>query len=359
MSHDATTPEAGPPEAAPPEFVACSEPSAPVDAGSVAGLIEPTLEPPVGLVAVTLVVLALVAMVAVWFAPSARPANSDAAGLAALATGNPWTVEPALLQAIADDDAALLARSSAGGKKVQEAEARLHGAVAAVLAQEVTVGAAGLADLPAARERVGQVEEEVRQLALGHGRDAVQAAALRWAQQVVAALLPVAKAAATTGDWTAALASPAGRDVDALAPGFAAALSSAHVERWVTDSGWQPAAELALQALARQRFLAFAARVPSAQQLPEQVSLLLLRWKAETHDGLGLERRMGLLKQLRARDPTYPAEFEAGRLYWQADRCDAALPLLAEAIATRQRPAESRMLQAACLQRLQAPSLSR
>jgi len=322
-------------------------------------LIEPALEPPKGLVAVTLLAFTLVAMVAVWFAPSAKPANSDASALAALATGNPSTVEPSLLQAIANGDAALLARSAAGGKNVQEAESLLHGAVAAGLAEEVTVGAAGLADLPAARERVGQVEEEVRQLALGHGRDAVQAAALRWAQQVVAALLPVAQAAATTGDWTAALASPAGRDVDALAPGFAAALSSAHVERWVTDRGWQPAAELALQALARQRFLAFAARVPSAQQLPEQVGLLLLRWKAETHNGLGLERRLALLKQLRARDATYPAEFEAGRMYWQAERCDAALPLLAEAIATRQRPAEAKMLQTACMQRLQPPSMSR
>lgn len=335
------------------------EAAQPTEAGQASGLIEPALEPPKGLVPVTLVVLALVAMVAVWFAPSARPAANDAAALAALATDNLWTVDAALLQAITNDDAALLARTTANGPRMQEAQARLHAAVAAVLAEEVTVGAAGLADLPAARERVGQVEEEVRQLALTHGRDAVQAAALRWAQQVVAALLPVARSAARTGDWSGALSSPAGREVDALAPGFAAALSSAHVQRWLTDAGWQPAAELALQALARQRFLAFAARVPAAQQLPEQVSLLLLRWKAETHSGLGLERRLALLQQLRARDATYPAEFEAGRLYWQADRCDAALPLLAEAIATRQRPVEARMLQTACLQRLQPANAPR
>lgn len=315
------------------------------------GLIEPALEPPRGLVATTLVVLAAVAMLAVWWAPPAHVVDRGPADLSALAVGLQWEVEAELLDGIEADDAALLARAAAGGAAWQQAEAQLQAEVAAVLAEEVTVGAAGLADVPAARDRVAEVEERVRQLALAHGRDAVQSAALRWAQRVVAALLPVAQAAAQAqGNWSAALASPAGKAAEALAPGLATALASAHVERWVTPAGWQRAAGLALQALARQRFLAFSARVPAAQPLPEQTALLLLRWKAETHDGLGLERRVGLLQQLRARDATYPAEFHAARLYWQAERCDAALPLLAEAIATGQRVREARLLQSACLQ---------
>jgi hypothetical protein len=259
-----------------------------------------------------------------------------------------WAVDPAVVAQLEAEDAALLQWYASQPAGLAADASLLVAEASAVLALEVTAGAAGLADDPTARLVVGQVEERTRQLALRYGNRAVQAVALRWAVQAIDQLQPLAAAAANKqGDWTGLLETPQGQAANRAAPGLPRALQGAGLHRWIDGQSWQPAVRLALQGLARQRWLAFAARIPQAQVLPDQLQRLILRWKAETHEGLGPERRMALLQQLRALDATYPADWQAGRLLWLSGRCDRALPFLTEAVASQQeREAAAKVLRA-------------
>jgi hypothetical protein len=322
-------------------------------------LVQAVLQPPRGLVAISLAALVLSAMVAIWWGPAAReelPAEQDLS-LPSLAAPPIWAVDPAVLAQLQADDAALLQWYASQPAGLAADASVLVAEASAVLSLEVTAGAAGLADDPAARLAVGQVEERTRQLALRYGNRAVQAVALHWAVQAVDQLQPLAAVAASKqGDWTGLLDTPQGQAANRAAPGLPRALQGARLDRWIDGQNWQPGVRQALQGLARQRWLAFAARIPQAQVLPDQLNRLILRWKAETHEGIGLERRIALLQQLRAMDATYPADWQAGRLLWLSGRCDRALPFLTEAVASQQESAAAARVLRACRAQVASPA---
>ncbi len=313
------------------------------------GLEEAVLVPPRGLVPVLLLALVLVAALAI-----RMPASIQGDGRPDFQIG--------LWQADADGVAA---RRDARlrDRLILPDEATITAGLALWLADEARDGPAVI-DNAAARARLATLEEQVRVVALRDGREAALAMAQRWGVAVHAAVdrLLVAASAADAAFDASILATPEGVALEALAPGFFALLMRSGLGREREDNGsgaLSLAAGLVVEAMAAQRVLALAVRVPSPRpELPSPLRRMVLSYRVERGQRLELPRRLELLDELTALDPTYPRAFATGVILAEARRFGVAQRAFVAAAIAGERPDQSRANARFCKRRHSAATAS-
>ncbi len=319
-------PSAGEPPPPEPEKAAEAPPGV-ADAGD---LIQPVLVQPRGLVATTLGLLLATAAVAIAAAPSVQPAVQADFALQF------WRPDDRQLAEIARRQDQLAAIAAALPTAPTPAAAVVADVVR-WLAAEAEMGAQQVQTDAGARALRGRAEEGLRSLALAHGNDAVRGLAVQWGRQVAAAFAAAARLAQARGVTVRELVDTAqGAALRQVAPGLAPLLAHTGLERLHAGAALDRPADLVVQALAQARLLQFAVRVPDPPQLDPDLHALLLRFRVEAHEGLRLERKLALLAELTALDPTYPDALVRGVLLAREGRCDEALAGFARAMAQGQ-----------------------
>ena len=292
------------------------------------GLVEAVLVPPSGLVPALLVVLFAVAAWAIFmpapFQPLVRP------DLALVS----WQEGAGSLAA--DRDATLLAAAPLPGEDAIAADLALW------LAREATQGTVAIAGDVVAKAQLAGLEERVRRLGLTHGRDKVVVAAMRWAVRARQA-------------FEADLRAPGSPSrLDRVAPGLGRSLTRAGLAAWRQEDGaLAPAAALVVEALAMQRYLALARRMPGQRpELGSALTILLMRFRVEAHSGLDLRRRLLLAEQLADLDPAWPSTWATAVLMARSGRYRAALAWFQRAAAQGENPDAARRNARWCRQQL-------
>jgi len=201
----------------------------------------------------------------------------------------------------------------------------------ALMAAEVRLGLEGARSDAAARRARGQLEEQVRNHVLAYGNDAMRAMATRYAGDVRLALERALVAAVRRGGSLGAPSEDADArarldELERVAPGGARAFASVGVERFLAGDRLLAAAGLVVEAVAEQRVLGLAQRVPPPRPtLDSDVQRLVDRFRVEAHAGLDLKRRLALLEKLAASDPTYPERYVTAVLLARDGRHRAAV----------------------------------
>ncbi len=299
--------------------------SAPEDPMAVDGPVEPVLLPPRGLVAFVLVAMLLTAVAGVLL-PGSPGATTKPSLLLSI-----WIPDEVELGTILHRRQALLNATSAGRSERQQAEQVMLDGLRTIMATEARLGVQGaIADANARRAR-GELEERVRDHVLAHGNDALKAMALRYAGDVRLALERALVALTQSGgSLTSASDDPTARErlahLERVAPGSTRAFAGVGVERFMNGERLGPAAGLVVEAVAEQRVLGLGQRLPHPRpELDSDLRRLLERFRVEAHAGLDLKRRLVLLEQLVARDPTYPERYVTAVLLARAGRYRAAV----------------------------------
>lgn len=331
-----------PPAPADPQIAADAgaDPVAHGDTGIAAeqGLQEPVLLPPKGLVWATLAVLMFTAAVAVLLAPPVRAAVSPSLRLQGWAQDDRDLAELA-----AREDALLKAQSAQVPQRAGFDEVALRRDLARWLQQEAELGALDVQSSLPARVLLADLQERVRTLVLTAGPDALRAVAVRLGRDA---------ARAVENAILGAQSPQADAAVDALVPGLLKTLRAMNMGRWLADPTTHTASVHVIEALAQQRVFDLAVRVSERPRLGSDQTSLLLRFRVEAHDGLSLQRRLALLDQLAATDPTYPTVYVRGVLLARAGRCDQAVGLWRQAIQMHQQATLARANLAWCLDQL-------
>lgn len=305
------------------------------------GLVEAVLVPPAGLVPTLLLVMLAVAAWAILQPAPLQPLARPDLRLTA------WQEGAAQLQA---------RRLEQLGKPSDPvAEATISRELSVWLAREVSQGVAALASDPAAGRQLARLEERVRRFGLQHGREALGAAAGRWAlgvrQALEQQLAPshAARKAATDGGMSR---------IDQIAPGMARVAARTGITRWRgSDGRLSAAAALVVEALAIQRYLAFARRVPAPRpELSSALAIILLRFRVEAQAGLSLRRRLLLAEELAALDPAWPSTWSTAVLMAQAGRLRGAGIWFERAARQGEHPAAARQNARWCRQQARRTS---
>ncbi len=292
------------------------------------GLVEAVLVPPAGLVPALLVVLFAVSAWAILLPAPLQPLARPELALVS------WQEGAATLTA--DRNTTLRAAAPLPGEDAIAADLALW------LAREATQGAAAIAGDVVARGQLGGLEERVRRFGLTHGRDKVVVAAMRWSVQVRQA-------------FEADLRAPdAPSSLDRVAPGLGRSLSRAGLAAWrQADGALAPAAALVVEALAMQRYVALARRMPGQRpELSSALTILLLRFRVEAHSGLDLRRRLLLAEQLAILDPAWSSTWATAVLMARSGRYRAALAWFQRAAASGEHPDAARRNARWCRQQL-------
>ncbi len=305
--------ELGPAES-PGEFAVDSGP------GDSAGALpeEPVLIPPRGLVAVLLLALAFVAVAGVRWPFAVRGDSAPDMTLQSWRDG----VE----ERTAWRDGTLRQHP-----QLPE-EATIVTGFEAWLDREAALGE-GVAEDADARRLRGQAEEQLRLLGLRAGSGAVMAAALRF------------------GVATRSRLEGRGAQEDSADPpagGLGATIRRAGLDRQresgLGGAAWEPAIALLVEALAAERYLELALRLPPPRpELPTPWRRAWLAARVERSGaGLGLERRLALLDELVELDPSYPRSFATGVILAQEGRWRAARAAFVAAAIAGERPDAAR-----------------
>lgn len=191
----------------------------------------------------------------------------------------------------------------------------------------------------------GHAEEAVRALALAGGDDAVIALGLALGQALRERFVAVVLATRAAGKPPSGFLSqtPTPDEVVTLrrvGGGAGEAWIRAGLHRFVGASGGLTlAASVIIDALSIERILQLTTRVPGGgPQLETDARRLVLRYRVEQHEGLGLTRRLQLLAALQADDPSYPATFSRAAILGAAGSFAACAATFERAARLRQRP---------------------
>lgn len=287
-------------------------------------LQEPVLLPPRGLVAVIVLALGMTAAVAVLWPGGLEPGTRPTLRLTS------WSPTVDELARIDARRVALLRSQTSEDATRLAQEAEILAGLAQWMRQEQELGYEGARHDAATRFGLGQTEEKVRGLALRYGKEAVRALAVRYARETLGLLLETLASTQQQHLDFGALATgepghPALAPLRAAAPGMARALAQAGLHQLIADPSVRAAAGLVVEALVEQRVLQLCQRVPAPRpELGSDLARILLRFRVEAHSGLTLRRRLELLDQLAAGDPTYPAIYVQAVLFARAGRWRAA-----------------------------------
>jgi hypothetical protein len=294
-------------------------------------LIEPVLVPPKGLVATVVGLLLATAFAAVWFAPPLQGTLQPSLRL------DFWRQSVDLEQLRARDDGLLRM------KRDLAAEQDLLSRFRAYLHDEARLGTDALADQPAAREALGEIEERVRALVASRGQDALRAMAVAYGREVRAALEAALLAARQKHQALGTfMRDGSGGPAQALrdvAGGLGPALAGTGLDGELQGQRLLPAAGQVVEALAQTRILQLGQRIPTGPPpLPSDAQLLLLRFRIEAHEGLSNERKLRLVDELAIADPGAPVEYLRAVLLARAGQWRQARGLFLQAAARGQAP---------------------
>jgi hypothetical protein len=317
--------------------------------GAEAELQEAVLLPPKGLVATTLLLLVATAALAILTAPPAQDIGHATLRL------DTWPGDARTLEEIWIRDEALLQRARRAASQDQ-AGASIRAGWAAWLRMETELGALDVQHSYEARQRLGQVQEQVRDLVQRAGADAWRAVAVQYGRDVREATQGLVTTLAADATWTSAPPAAVAA-LEAVAPGWGSTVQHLNLQRFVEQGQLTAAAARLVEALAQQRILSLGARLPRPPQLASDQLELILRFRVEAHPALSLERKLVLLQQLASSDPSYPSVYVRGVLLAREGDCHGAIDAWRQAITMRQSAAVARANLRWCEQRLQAPAV--
>lgn len=302
--------------------------------------IEPVLVPPKGLVPTVLALLLATAFAAVWWAPSLRPIGQGMQQPSLKLDF--WKQAVDLEQMRARDDGLLRLRTTRLSQPGSLAAANeILSQFRAYLHEEASLGAEVLAQQPAARQALGDIEERVRALVATQGQDALRALAVDYGRQVrqavEAALVQARGQHQTLAVWLREAKTPQAKALGDVAGGLGATLGGTGLEAFLHGGRLDPAAGQVVEALAQQRILQLGQRVPTGPPpLPSDAQLLLLRYRIEAHEGLSIERKLSLVQELAAVDAAAPTDYLLAVLLARAGHCREAIPAFQRAAARGQ-----------------------
>jgi len=320
------------------------------------GPLEPVLVPPQGLVLWVLLSLLATAIGGVLL-----PGQHSAMVTPSLALTT-WLPDARELATVQQRRAALLAAMPADSLLRRQQEQRILDALRALMTREARLGVAGARADVAARRARGELEEAVRNYVLAHGSDALRALAVAYGRDVRRAVeQAVASLARSGGSLSAPPDEPTSRkliaDLDRIAPGSSRAFDGVGLRSHMAGERLRPAAALVVEAVAEQRVLILAQRVPAPRPtLDSDLERLLHRFRVEAHASLGLQRRLQLLESLAARDPSYPERYVTGVLLARDGRFRAAMGAFGAAARAGESPRQARANGRWCRQQLRKKS---
>lgn len=299
-------------------------------------LQEAVLLPPRGLLTTTLVLLALTAALAIGWGPSVHAVTTPSLQLEF------WPGDSRQLEELAAlDDALLRVDARAPDPQRQQDETAIRQGWAAWLRREAELGALDVQHDYEARQLLGQTQERVRTLVLRDGADAWRGVVVRYGRAVRQATEQFVLSLPEGATWTSAPVATRAA-VEAVAPGWAATAQHLSLQRFVQDNRLSAAAARLVEALAQQRLYSLGARLPNPPGLSSVQQALILRFRVEAYEGLGLERKLDLLGQLASSDPAYPSVFVRGVLLARDHDCEGATIAWQQALRMHQQPAQAR-----------------